>query len=101
MIVADYIKPDGTEVCRIFDSFEDLHRATFSPDCRIWDTVELKTHGKTYRERKDHCAAQAARVKKMATGSLTYSEIQRLREYFKRKGTKTGNLRLFRKMGIL
>ena len=101
MLIADYIGPQGAEYCRLFDSFEDFHRATFSPACRIWDSVELKTHGKTYRERKDSCANLAARVKRMNTGNLTYSEIQTLRKYFQRHGAKTGNLRLFRSMGIL
>ena len=101
MIVSDYIDAKGAEHCRIFYSFEDLHRATFSPACRIWDTVELKLHGKTYSERKEACAALAARVLKMKTGDLAYSEIQILRNYFQKYGAKTGNLKLFRRIGIL
>ena len=101
MVIADYIDAHGAERCSIFESFEDLHRATFSPACRIYDTVEVKTRGKTYRERKDNCAALGARIKKMNTGDLTYNEIQRLRKYFQRHGAKTGNLRLFRSMGLL
>ena len=101
MLIADYIDPQGVEYCRLFDSFEDFHRATFSPACRIWDSVELKTRGKTYRERKDSCANLAARVKRMEKGNLTYSEIQRLRDYFEKTGRKYGNLRLFRRIGVL
>lgn len=101
MVIADYIDAHGVEHCRIFNSFEDFHRATFSPDCRIWDTAELKTRGTNYQERKGTAAALAARVNRMETGTLTYSEIQILRKFFRRLGTKTGNLKLFRRMGIL
>ena len=101
MIIADYTDANGAEHCRIFYSFEDFHRATFSPACRIWDTAELKTRGKTYQERKEACAELAARIKEMNTGDLTYTEIQTLRKYFQKHGAKTGNLRLFRSMGIL
>lgn len=101
MVIADYIDASGAEYCRIFDSFEDFHRATFSPDCKIWDTAELKIKGATYRERKEACATLAARVKRMEKGNLTYKEIQRLRAYFQRTGKKYGNLRLFRKIGVL
>lgn len=101
MVIADYIDASGAEYCRIFDSFEDFHRATFSPDCKIWDTAELKIKGASYKQKKDSCAALGARIKKMNTGDLTYNEIQRLRKYFQRHGAKTGNLRLFRSMGLL
>ena len=101
MVIADYIDASGAEYCRIFDSFEDFHRATFSPDCKIWDTAELKIKGTTYKQKKDSCAALAARVKRMEKGNLTFSEIQRLRAYFQKAGRKYGNLRLFRKMGVL
>ena len=101
MILVDYMDANGAEHCRIFYSFEDFHRATFSPACKILDTVELKTPGKTYRERKEACAELAARIKKMRISKLTYSEIQTLRKYFQKHGAKTGNLRLFRSMGIL
>ena len=101
MVIADYIDAHGAEHCRIFETFEDFHKATFSPDCKIWDTAELKIKGRTYKEKKEACAALAARVKRMNTGSLTYNEIQTLRKYFQRHGAKTGNLRLFRKMGVL
>ena len=43
MVIADYIDAHGAEHCSIFESFEDLHRATFSPACRIYDTVEVNT----------------------------------------------------------
>lgn len=101
MIIADYIDAQGAERCRIFDSFEDFHRATFSPVCRIWDTAELKTRGATYLDRKENCIRTAARIKKMKTEDLTYNEIQILRKHFQKHGAKTGNLKLFRNMGIL
>ena len=53
MVIADYIDASGAEYCRLFDSFEDFHRVTFSPACRIWDIAEFKIHGATYRERKE------------------------------------------------
>lgn len=101
MIIADFIDAQGVEHCNLFATFEDFHRATFSPACRIWDSQELKGTGKTYQDRKERAAALAARVKKMETGTLTYSEIQTLRKFFQKLGAKTGNLRLFRRMGIL
>jgi hypothetical protein len=101
MVIADYIDASGAEYCRIFETFEDFHQATFSPACRVWDTAEFKIHGATYKERKESCAKLAARVKRMEKGNLTYSEIQRLRDYFEKTGRKYGNLRLFRRIGVL
>lgn len=101
MVIADYIDAQGVERCEIFTTFEDFHRATFSPACRIWDTQELKASGTTYQARKVKAANLAAHVHRMETGTLTYSEIQTLRKFFQKLGAKTGNLRLFRRMGIL
>ena len=87
----------------LFDSIEQFHRFTFSPD--ILEKVEFVRHiradGKNYRERKENARNLAQDIQCNDLGGLSWEEYAELKESLFEIGKRYGLLEEFRENAII
>ena len=85
-----------------FDNYEDLHKATFSPD--VWDNtafVELgRLSGGNYESKKAEVREKAIDFQYIDEGGLSLGEVAEISAYFENYGRRYGLLTEFRENGI-
>jgi len=85
----------------LFDSYEELYKATFCPDYTILDILEFKISGKTYAEKKADLKDKAIQYSNLCSEwSCSYMELVGVTDYFARNGKQYGLLKEFRENGI-
>lgn len=84
----------------LFYSFEEFHKATFSP-LTEYEAIVFEVRGKTYAERKANAQAIAVEFSNIAyCGGLSWSDICTLSDWFYTIGKRYGLLTEFRENGL-
>lgn len=94
------IRENSVDSSFLFDTWDAVHAATFSPDID-YTIVPLKTRGRSYRERKDDLRKRAQDMQNADFGGLACNEIAALTDYFERAGKRYGLLKEFRENAII
>ena len=92
---------NGITTDSLFYCWGDVHRATFSPEVETLAALEFKTHGKTYKERRENLRDLAISFKNACNGDLYYSEVADVCEWFEKNGKRYGLTREFKENGII
>lgn len=104
MLLAKYVDQTGKERCNLYDSFEQYHRDTFSPECVEVFALEFRIPGKTYQERKENARALAVDYSGLdCSGSpgISWGELGAIQAYFETAGARYGLLEEFRENAII
>ena len=83
-----------------FFSFEEFHKATFSPSVEVDSVVLGRLKGKTYAEKKEEVRQKAIDLQYCDEGGLSYGELSFIYDYFETYGKRYGLLREFKENGI-
>ena len=79
----------------------DVFRVTFSPEVETLASMEFKTHGKTYAERRENLRRLACRFSEACEGGLSWNEEMQIITWFEKNGKQYGLTREFRGNGII
>ena len=93
----------GRDTENLFFCWGDVHGALFCPDVERVAVIEFKTHGKTYKERRENLRQMAidyTTKRKSAYSDLTLWEIIKISDFFKKNGRRFGLLQEFHENGI-
>lgn len=91
------LKENNKENDYLFNSWEALNTATFSPAIDHICAIELgNLTGKTYREKKECIKNKAIEYSNNQYGGLSYDEIARIESYFERYGRRYGLIKEFK-----
>ena len=92
----------GAETEKLYFCWGDVHRATFSPDVETVSCLEFKTHGKTYKERRENLRQLAVDFQNSESGNGLYmSDICAICDFFRVNGSRFGLMREFEENGIV
>ena len=83
-----------------FESWEDFHKVTFSPEIVAHDIIVLKITGKTYKERKASLQELAIEYSNNCYPDLSYGELATVNYFFETQGKRYGLLIEFRENAI-
>ena len=93
---------NGITTEKLLYCWGDVFRETFSPE--IAETaviIEFKTHGKTYKERRENLHNLAVNFSNACTGDLYYSDVESIIGWFEKNSKQYGLTREFRGNGII
>lgn len=85
---------------RLFDTWDELHTATFCPDCDVEIITDFRLHGKTYAERKAEAHEIAVDFSYNFPVGCYWSQVADLNEIFEKWGRRYGLLEEFRENAI-
>lgn len=92
---------DGEYYGGVYDSWDEWHSDTFSPDTEILALFDFKAHGKTYAEKKENVRNNAIDYSNTwGEINLSYGELSDIQDYFERYGKRYGLLEEFRENAI-
>ena len=77
-------------------TWDEFHKATFSPSVEYELVVLGNLKGKTYIEKQEELRGKAIDYQNVDVGGLSYGELNIIQEYFERYGKRYGLLREFR-----
>lgn len=82
--------------------YEKYFEDTFSPYCKIFGVVSIKSSGKTYKERKDSVRNAAIDCYELISeaGDISMGEMADIRDRFEKLGRRYGLLTEFRENAI-
>lgn len=104
MIYAIIKKDEGRAVGGFFGSWEEYHRATFSPvyyPLFVADLDAPKAPGKTKADKKENARSMAINYQEAASeAAQTWAEYAAMCDYFAALGRKYGLLKEFKGAGI-
>ena len=81
-------------------TWDEFHKATFSPSVDYELVVLGRLRGKTYAEKKAELIDKAIEFQRIDEGGLYMSEYAEIQEYFECYGKRYGLLREFKENGI-
>lgn len=94
----------GAKHSAFYDEFGDeWFRDTFCPDTKVLIMIDLKSHGKTYEERKESVRDVAYNFQDLFSVygvDLSYEELSIFEDFFTRYGKHYGLLKEFKGNGI-
>ena len=85
---------------RLFDTWDELHAATFCPDCDVEIVTDFRLHGKTYAERKAEAHDIAVEYSYNFPVGISYGELFAIDAIFEKWGRRYGLLQEFRENAI-
>lgn len=101
MILAAYRDPNGDVQGGLYDTYEQYHKETFSPECEEIGLIEFKVSGKSYKECKANAEDIAIKTQSLMTEmSLFCGEILWISSWFEVIGKRYGLLQEFKENGI-
>lgn len=100
MFFASYKDENGKEHATLYFDYPSFYADTFSPECEIIQVIQLSTHGKNYRERKNSLKEIAVEFSHNAICGLSYEELSHIQNFFETMGKRYGLLREFRENAI-
>lgn len=101
MIFVKYREENGVVKESLFDTHTDWFRATFSPEINELCSIEFKTHGADFYERKESVRELAKDFQTHDEGGLSYLELSEIQNWFTKMGIRYGLLTEFRENGVI
>ena len=101
MFYANYTKPSGENVSRLYFSTKEYHRDTFNPETEIYSVINFRVRGRTYRDRQADLCNTARRWQYESAPGLSWNEIADVADWFYAQGKRYGLLRDFREEAII
>ena len=105
MIYAILQDPIHRPTAYLYEEWQGLHSDLFNPSTELVGCVEFKTHGKTYKERKES-ARDIARTfqgldSDFSGAGLSWGEYATIGAYFEEVGKRYGLLKEFKENAII
>lgn len=91
----------GKTTSFLFDTWDALHAATFSPEVDVQAIIPLRITGKTYSDRKESARNLAIDVQGADDGGLSWSEYAALGDFFEAAARRYGLVGEFRENAII
>lgn len=94
------LKENNKETAHLFWTWEEYHRATFSPDIETVYKIELGRVKGDYKAKKAAIQDKAISYSNMIFPGLSANELSYIESYFETYGKRYGLLREFRENAI-
>lgn len=85
----------------LFDTWQEYHTATFSPDCTVSACIPLQIHGSTYAQRRDNLRAIAQDIQTADNGGMSIGELATLGDWLTTNARRYGMITEFRENAII
>ena len=86
----------GTIKAKLFNSWDEYHAETFSPETKVFSLFSLSVHGKTYAERKAWAEKLAIEFSYFDCDGLSWYDLSMVSEFFEKIRKRYGLLSVFR-----
>lgn len=100
MMIYAVLKQDNDETANLFFSWEEYHKATFSPDIEPICIIELSRVKGNYQDKKAAIESKAIEYSNNQYPGLSYGELFDIENYFSTYGKRYGLLRDFHENAI-
>ena len=94
------LRQNNDETANLFFSWEEYHKATFSPDIEPICIIELGRVKGNYQDKKAAIEAKAIEYSNNQYPGLSYGELFEIENYFNTYGKRYGLLRDFHENAI-
>lgn len=93
---------NGLTTEKLLYCWGDVFRETFSPDtAETAVIIDFKTHGKTYKERRDNLHDLAVRFSAACEGGFSWGEEIQVITWFEKNGKRYGLTKELKENGII